>query len=116
MTKLKIKYFLLGAIIAGPLLFILLMSLRGIGDKPSLDYMAVEAAAKGIHCPDGAAWEYGNWGESGWVVACKLNHGPYIAAEHGHVVIKSEYSMGKLIGETKVFDASGKVVKSESNK
>lgn len=99
MMKLKITYFLLGAIIIAPILAILLMSFRGIGEKPNSNYLAVEAAAKEIHCPDGAIIEYGPWGESGWMAKCQLAHGPFVAAEHGHIVVRSKYEMGKLVND-----------------
>lgn len=101
MTKLKIKYFLLGGVLVGPVFSILLLSCRGVLDKPNEDYMAIENATKGVHCPDGATMEYGPWGESGRMAKCQIAHGAFIAAEHGHIVIQSEYAMGKLIGEKK---------------
>lgn len=99
MKTLKFKYFMLGGVLSGPLIAILLLSLRGLVDKPDADYMAIENAAKSVSCPDGAAMVYAPWGESGWMGKCQLAHGPFIAAERGRIVIKSEYSMGKLINE-----------------
>ena len=105
MTKLKVKYFLLGAILVGTLLLVLIPSLSGIGSKPSPNYLVIEKAAREIRCPEGAVMEYGPWGQSGWMAKCQLAHGPFVAAENGHVVVKGEYSMGKSIGETKTFEA-----------
>jgi hypothetical protein len=101
MQKLKVKYFFLGGILLGPVLALLLLSLRSVGDRPDEDYLAVEKATKGVRCPDGAAMVYEPWGESGRMAKCQLAHGTFIAAEHGHIVVKGEYSMGKLINEEK---------------
>jgi len=97
MIKIKIKYFVLGGVLFGPIFSILLLSFRGVLGKPDQNYMAIENATKGVHCPDGATMEYGPWGESGRMAKCQIAHGVFIAAEHGHVVVQREYAMGKLI-------------------
>jgi hypothetical protein len=97
----KIKYFLFGCIVTAAMVFIAWMAAdRGKGE-PSADYLAVEAASRDIHCPDGATLEYTRWGQSGWLVKCQLNHGPFVAAEHGRIVVRNEYVMGKLVAERK---------------
>jgi hypothetical protein len=63
------------------------------------------------HCPDGARIEYQPWGPNGLMAICKLNHGPFIAAENGHVVLEGENRMGRPTGTWTWFDKSGKVEK-----
>ena len=101
MKKIKVKYFLIGGILFGPVLALLILTFRSVGDRPDEDYWAVEKATKGISCPAGAAMVYEPWGESGRMAKCQLAHGTFIAAEHGHIVVKGEYYMGKLIKEEK---------------
>lgn len=101
MQKLKVKYFFLGGILLGPILAFLLLSLRSVGDRPDEDYLAVEKATKDVRCPDGAVMAYEPWGKSGRMAKCQLAHGKFIAAEHGHIVVRGEYSMGKLVNEEK---------------
>ena len=97
MMQIKIKFFLLGAVVLGPIFLIFLLPIRDASDKPNVDYFVVQKESKGIHCADGAIKEYDRWGKSGWMVSCKLAHGPLIAAENGHVVVRSEYVMGKVV-------------------
>lgn len=102
MQKMKLKYFLLGGVVLGPILAVLFLSLRSAGGRPNADYVVIENAAKDIRCPDGATLVYEPWGESGRMAKCQMAHGALIAAEHGKIVFKREYSMGKLISEEKV--------------
>lgn len=93
----RLKYFLLGLVVGGPFVAFLLLSLRGVGEIPNPDYVLVEKAAERIRCPDGALLEYSRWGESGYMVQCKLRHGAFVAAEGGRIVAEGEFSMGKSI-------------------
>jgi hypothetical protein len=102
MRKIKVKYFLLGGVTVAPILAILLLSFRGVFDGPDVDYLVIENATKDVRCPDGATMEYGPWGKSGRMAKCQIAHGAFIASEHGHIVVKSEYIMGMPVSEEKV--------------
>lgn len=101
MQKLKLKYFLLGGVLFGPVLAFAFWALRSVGCNPDADYVVIEKATKDVRCPDGATMVYEPWGESGRMAKCQLAHGALIAAEHGKIVVKREYSMGKLVSEEK---------------
>jgi hypothetical protein len=73
------------------------------------DYDALKT--RELHCPDGAKVEYQPWGPNGLMAICKLDHGPFIAAENGRVVLEGENRMGQHIGNLTWFDKSGKVEK-----
>jgi antitoxin component YwqK of YwqJK toxin-antitoxin module len=69
---------------------------------------------KEIRCPDGARVEYQPWGPNGLMAACKLDHGPFLAAEKGRLVLEAEYYMGQKIGKIKLYDKNGKIEKVEN--
>lgn len=102
MQKIKLKFFLLGGVTLGPILTLLFLSMRSINRHPDADYLVLENAAKEIRCADGASLVYEPWGESGRMVKCQIVHGALVAAEHGRIIFKREYLMGKLIREEKV--------------
>jgi hypothetical protein len=101
MQNLKLKYFLLGGVLLGPIIAFAFLSLRSAAGSPDSDYVLIEKAAKDVRCPDGATMVYEPWGESGRMAKCQLAHGALIAAEHGKIIFKREYAMGKLISEEK---------------
>jgi len=49
-------------------------------------------------CPDGAKVEYQPWGPHGLMAICKLDHGPFAAAENGRVVLQGENRMNQRSG------------------
>lgn len=49
------------------------------------------------------------------MAVCKLNHGPFIAAENGHVVLKGANLMGKPAGNWVWLDEFGRVEKTEQH-
>lgn len=79
--------------------------------KPNTNYVLLES--KHVTCPEGAHLQFEPWGESGLEAVCLLNHGRFVIAEFGHVVIEGQYDMGKKVGEWRWLDASGKVVRTE---
>lgn len=91
---------ILGAAIAAPLI----LYLPRTDEQRDADYIAVEEAARELRCPDGAKLEYRRWGKAGWMASCRLAHSPFVAAEHGRVVVRQEYFMGKEVGQTKCRD------------
>jgi hypothetical protein len=97
MMEPSVKGFVFGAVVGGLLVALLLLSLRNVGNPQNSNYTAVENAAKGIRCPDGAVLVYAPWGESGWMAKCQLAHGPFVAAEHGRIAAQGEFLMGKPI-------------------
>lgn len=97
--SIKVQFFLIGFVVATAIAFVAWTAVYSGKSERSADYVAVETASRDIQCPDGATLEFARWGESGWLVKCQLNHGPFVAAEHGHVVLRNEYSMGKLVSE-----------------
>jgi hypothetical protein len=92
------------------IVLIIAFSLAACSESNTSNYDAVKTKEP-LHCPDGAKVEYQPWGPNGLMAICKLNHGLFIAAEKGHVVLEGENRMGQPSGNWTWFDKSGKVEK-----
>lgn len=89
-------------------------ALMGCGVSPSSDLQVLEKQK--IACPMPAKLEYTRWGKSGMIAICKIEHGSFVAAENGKIVLAGENAQGKPAGEWRWFDSNGKVEKSEFKK
>ena len=95
-------------------LLIMLLFFAACSESDTSNYDALKTRAP-HDCPDGAALEYQPWGRNGLMAICKLKHGPFIAAENGHVVLQGENRMGQPSGNWTWFDKSGKVERTEKH-
>jgi hypothetical protein len=94
------------------IVLIIAFFLAACSESNTSNYDAVKTR-KPLRCPDGAKVEYQPWGQNGLMAICKLNHGPFIAAENGHVALEGENRMGQPSGTWTWFDKSGKIEKTE---
>ena len=64
-----------------------------------------------LTCPAPAVEEFGPWGKSGSQHICKIAHGPFVAFESNHVVLRGQYENGGKSGIWRWYDSNGKVEK-----
>lgn len=67
--------------------------------------------AEKLACPPPAVDEFDPWGQQGSEHVCKITHGPFVAFEQGHVVIRGQYDNGKEAGVWRWYGADGIVEK-----
>jgi hypothetical protein len=77
------------------------------------NHEALKAAV--VTCPPSAKLEYQPWGEDGLIAICKLDHGPFVAARGGKVVMRGQNDSGKPTGEWLWYDEKGQVEKKQQH-
>ncbi|HEX9391572.1 MAG TPA: hypothetical protein VF928_09695 [Usitatibacteraceae bacterium] len=87
------------------------ITLVGCGAATSPNTQALEKQK--IVCPLPARLEYVPWGKSGLMAICKVDHGPFAAAENGKILLIGENAQGKPTGEWRWFNSNGDLEKSE---
>lgn len=64
-----------------------------------------------LNCPDNSHVEYAPWGETGWVKACKQNHGKYVVWEGDKKKIDGQFINGKKTGIWTYYKDDGSIEK-----
>ena len=92
------------------MIFISILAIACAPNKPSSS-KALEDQK--IICPSPSRLEYAPWGKSGLMATCKTDHGPFVAAENGRVVLTGQYAHGKETGEWRWYNDKGEVDRKE---
>jgi hypothetical protein len=67
--------------------------LNKLGQPAKSNYDALRA--RGLECSSPAKLIYRPWGPNGLMAICQVNHGPFVVARNGRVVLKGENDMGE---------------------
>ena len=80
-------------------------------DAPSVDEDYEVLSKESVSCEPPARMEIQSWGKNGLSRSCKLQSGPFLAAENGYVHFRGQYKAGKEVGIWRWYDKEGNIVK-----
>ncbi len=73
--------------------------------------LAEEMDSEELDCSDGAQAEFDDWGKTGLLLSCRMNHGKVVGWDYGRKVMEGNYYYGKKHGEYHWFDEKGVITK-----